>query len=158
MGPGAERPWQDRDVTAVLVVAVLLVAVALVVAVAFVAIGREVGRLESRVQPSVFEVEEAVQFIAERLPDPVTARLSHADVRWILRADADALEAVTAEEVAEGEVDLVVDEVDAVARVLARAGQERPDVADEDVAAVLEARTEYLRAIGAIGPEADDAG
>mgnify|MGYP000961458636 CR=1 FL=1 len=153
---GPRRPWHDRPVSSVLAVVIVLVAVALVVAVALGVVGREVALLADRAQPSVFEMEEAVAFIAERLPAAVAGRITHDDLRWILRADADALERFTDEQVAEGDVDLVIDEVDAVARVLARVEEERPDLDDADVAAVLDARTVYLRAIGAIGVPADD--
>jgi hypothetical protein len=134
----------------------ILLAIVLVVAIAMYAVGREVVLLEARVQPAVFELEEAVEFIADRLPDEVTARVSHDDVRWVLKADADALEEATADAVAAGEQDEVVDEDDAIARVLARAEEERPDLADEDIAAILDARLEYLAAIGAVGIEAPE--
>lgn len=138
----------------VLVVLLVVLAVVLVVGIAFYAVGREVVLLEQRVAPSVYEMEEAVPFIADRLPDDVTARISHADVRWILQVDAEELEAATAEAVADGDEDEVVDPDGAVGRVLARVGDERPDLLDEDVVAVLDARLAYLQAIGAVGDEA----
>lgn len=138
----------------VLAVVLVVLAVVLVVAIAFYAVGREVVLLEQRVLPSVYELEEAVPFIAERLPDDVTARISHADVRWVLITDAAELEAATAEAVADGDVDEVVDEDGMVGRVLARVEDERPDLLDTDVVAVLDARMDYLRAIGAIGDQA----
>lgn len=140
-----------------LVVGVLVVlGIGLVVAIAFYAVGREVVLLENRVAPSVYEVEEAVPYIADRLPDDVTARISMDDVRWVLRVDAEELEAATAEAVAAGEVDEVIDPDGAVGRVLARVEEERPDLDDTDVVAVLDARLAYLQAIGAIGTEADE--
>ncbi len=139
-----------------LVVVLVVVALALVVAIAFYAVGREVVLLEDRVQPSVFELEEAIDFIADRLPNPVTARVSLDDVRWVLVTDADVLEEATAEAVARGDDDEVLDEDGAVGRVLDRATNERPDLADEDVVAVLDARLAYLQAIGAVGSEAED--
>lgn len=140
--------------SAVVVVLLVVVAAALVLGIAFYAVGREVVLLERRVAPSVYELEEAVPFIADRLPDEVTARISHADVRWILRVDAEELEAATAEAIADGDEDEVVDPDGAVGRVLARIGDERPDLLDEDVVAVLDARLAYLQAIGAVGDEA----
>lgn len=152
---GSVRPasWHHRDVS-VLVVLLVVLGLVLVVGIAFYAVGREVVLLEQRVAPSVYELEEAVPFIADRLPEEVTARISHADVRWILRVDAEELEAATAEAVAEGDDDEVVDPDGAVGRVLARTGDERPDLLDEDVVAVLDARLAYLQAIGAVGDEA----
>jgi len=140
--------------TIVVTVALVVLAAACVVAIALYAIGREVVLLEARVQPAVFELEEAIEFIADRLPDEVTARVSHDDVRWVLKADADVLEEATADAVAAGDDDEVIDENGAVGRVLERASGQRPDLADEDVVAILDARLEYLEAIGAIGTEA----
>lgn len=137
----------------VLVVLLVVMAVVLVVGTAFYAVGREVVLLEQRVAPSVYELEEAIVFIADLLPEDVAGRISHDDVRWILRVDAEELEAATAEAVAAGDEDEVVDPDGAVGRVLARTG-ERPDLLDEDVVAVLDARLTYLKAIGAVGDEA----
>ena len=144
--------WHHRAV----VVAVLLIvlAVVLVTVIAFYAVGREVVLLESRVQPAVFELEEAIVYIADRLPPDVQARISHDDVRWVLMADADELEAATAEEVAKGDADEVVDEDDAIALIIHWAEVERPDLTDVDIAAILAARLDYLEAIGAIGDQA----
>ena len=129
----------------------VVLAVVVVVAIAMYAIGREVVLLEGRVQPAVFELEEAIEFIAERLPDAVTARVSLDDVRWVLVTDADVLEEATAEAVAAGDEDEVLDEDGAVGRVLERASDQRPELADEDVVAILDARLAYLEAIGAVG-------
>ncbi|MGI8939444.1 MAG: hypothetical protein ACR2JF_14785 [Iamia sp.] len=141
-----------------IVVLLAVVALVLVVAIALYAVGREVVLLEGRVAPAVFELEEAIPFIVDRLPDNVTARVSLADVRWVLVTDADVLEEATTDAVALGDEDEVLDEDGAVGRVLERASDERPELADEDVVAILDARLEYLRAIGAVGTEAEPPG
>lgn len=146
--------WHHQWVTTLVTLGLVVLAVAVVVAIAFYAVGREVVVLEQRVQPAVFELEEAVAFIADDLPDHVAARISHDDVRWVLRADAEVLEDATAEAVARGDDDEVIDPDGAVGRVLDRATHERPDLADEDVVAILDARLGYLQAIGAVGTEA----
>lgn len=135
----------------------ILVAVATVavIVLGLVVVGRETGRLSARVHPAVFDLEEAVDFIADGLPVDVASRLTHADVRWVLRADADLLERSTAEDPERGRA--VVDEHDAVARILARAEDEGWPIEDTDVVAVLDGRTAYLEAIGAVGPQATDA-
>ena len=117
-----------------------------VVVIGLVVLGRETSRLAVSVRPAVFDMAEAVEFIADRLPPEAQARLTHDDVRWVLLADADLLESVAGE----GEVD--PDE--AVARILDRADGSGRELEDADVVAVLEGRTAYLVAIGAIGPEA----
>jgi hypothetical protein len=127
------------------------VALVAVVVIGFVAVGRETGIQRARPRPAVFDVQEAVDFIADGLPDPVTARITHEDVRWVLQADADLLEVVTAEDTDAGGP-RIVDEDAAVARILGAADREHRPLADADVVAILEGRLRYLRAIGAVGP------
>jgi hypothetical protein len=131
-----------------------VVAIVAVVVMGLVVIGRETNRLAHTARPAVFELEEAVQYIVDRLPDASSARLSLDDVRWILRADVDLLEEATADPDSPDDPE-VVDEDDAVARILGAADDSGRDLVDEDVVAVLDGRSAYLRAIGAIGPEAD---
>lgn len=136
-----------------LVVLVVVAAVA-VVAIGLAVVGRETARLTRQARPAVFELEEAVGFIADQLPDDVAGRLTPDDVRWIVRIDATSLEEASTEP---ERVELgpeVLDEDAALARVLAAVDQEDRELADADVAAVIAARTAYLEAIGAIGPRA----
>ena len=148
-------------------IALFALVVLVVVVFALVLVGRETARLAGAARPAVFDVTEATDFIAERLSPDAQARLSHDDVRWILLADVEALEAATldlregrypwSKPPVEGEaadVEETVDEDDAVARVLARADATGRDVEDVDVAEVLDLRATYLEAIGAIGGEA----
>jgi hypothetical protein len=119
----------------------------------------------------VFDLGEAVDFIADRLPAGAQARLSHDDVRWVLLADADLLEASTAGpperrypwsrrpapiagDARDAGDDAVVEDVAAVARILAVADASGRELEDEDVVAVLDGRLAYLEAIGAVGPQA----
>jgi hypothetical protein len=85
----------------------------------------------------------------------------------VLLADADLLEASTAGPPerrypwsrrpspgpAEVQSDAVVEDVAAVARILALADGSGRDLEDEDVVAVLDGRLAYLEAIGAVGPQ-----
>lgn len=135
-----------------------------VIAIALVIVGRETERLAARPRPAIFDVHEAVGWIAYRLPRGVQGRLSHDDVHWILLADAELLEDVSRdptegpypwvrfeEEVDEDPDRWTVDEDLAIARILSAADAEGRDLADVDVAEVLVARARYLEAIGAIG-------
>ena len=126
------------------------------VVIGLVVLGRETARLSSAARPAVFELEQAVEFIADRLPEDTQARITHDDVRWVLLADADLLEDRSADPTDEpdGGDALVVDEDDAAARILALADTSGRDLLDEDVVAVLDGRSQYLEAIGAVGPEA----
>lgn len=136
-----------------------IVGLLLIVVIGLVVIGRETARLAAAPRPAVFDLAEAVEFIADRLPAETQARLSHDDVRWILLADADLLEEATATPVpVGGEADDLldgsfVDEDMAVARIFEAAERDGRELADEDVAAVLEVRLAYLELIGAVGDE-----
>lgn len=135
-----------------------LLGLVIVVVIALVALGRETARLSGEARPAVFDVAQAVDFIADRLPVDAQARLSHDDVRWILLADADLLEEATRPlDDDEEEVDEVVDEDHALARLLALADASGRDLLDEDLLAVLDVRLAYLEAIGAIGPRVAEA-
>ena len=145
----------------------LLLGLVIVVVIGLVVLGRETARLADVARPAVFDMTEAVDFIADRLPMETQARISHDDVRWVLLADADLLEDATADVGEDHEADdapdeepaedrQVVDEDAAVARILELADASGRDLADEDIVAVLDGRLAYLEAIGAIGPEADD--
>ncbi len=132
-----------------------LIGLVLVVVIALVVVGGETARLATAARPVVFDMAEAVDFIAERLPTSSQSRLSHEDVRWVLLADADLLESRAVEPRPGDDDARVVDEVDAVARIIAAADEAGRDLEDEDVAAVLDGRGAYLEAIGAVGPEVD---
>src|SRR4051812_37505103 len=67
-----------------MVVVFAVVAGLLVFAVAAVVVGREARRLDAVPPRPVFDIEEAVDWVAEHLPFEVSAILSHADVRQIL--------------------------------------------------------------------------
>ena len=55
-----------------------------VLVIAFVALGQAVARLELQRPPAVFDVAAAVRWIAARLPDEVTARVSYDDVETVV--------------------------------------------------------------------------
>lgn len=145
-----------------------LIGLVAVVLIGLVVVGGETARLATVARPAVFDLGEAVDFIADRLPPEAQARLSHDDVRWVLLADADLLEASTAGPPErrypwsrrptpppdDAGAEAVVEDVAAVARILALADTSGRDLEDEDVVAVLDGRLAYLEAIGAVGPEA----
>lgn len=132
-----------------------LIGLVLVVVIALVVVGGETARLATSARPAVFDMAEAVDFIADRLPAASQARLSHDDVRWVLLTDADLIETRAVEPKMGDDDARVVDEVDAVARIIAAAEVAGRDLDDEDVVAVLDGRAAYLQAIGAVGPEVD---
>lgn len=134
----------------------IIVTAVLVVVLALVAVGRVTWRLDAEAPPSVYAVDEAVDFVADRLPDDVTAELSFDDVRELLQWH---IEYLADRGVAVGKGDdrlvagpLVAAEDDALAYVLGKAAEADITVQDVWVVQVLDANEEYLAAIGAIGP------
>ncbi len=138
--------------------ALWILTAAVVVLIAVGAIGAVTARLATEVRISVYDLAEAVEFVAERLPHDASARLSYEEVQAILEIHLDLLEGdgVAVEDgdevLTEGPA-LVVDEDASVARVLV-ALDDRLEVTDEDVALVLAYEADYVRAIGAIGAAA----
>ena len=129
-----------------------------VVAIAFVSVGVAVGRLEQETVPSVYRLSDAVDYVADRLPDEVTARVSYEDVRAVLGWHLDWFAAVglaTSHGVELGDPAVAVDDM-AVAdtdaafdAVVARSLEEGgPDAVD--VVCILEAQLSYLSEIGAL--------
>ena len=140
-------------------IVISVVVIALVMAVAAGAIGREARRLDALPPRAVFDVEEAVLWVAEHLPDEVTAQLSYDEVRQILDISLDHLRTLglagsTTGELIEGEV--VVDEAQAVAAVLDRATEAGMGISAHQVQTVISAQLAYLQAISAVGPPAEE--
>ena len=133
-----------------------LVTALAVIAIGLVTVGRVVGRLSVEAPVSVFDEDEAVEWIADRLPFEVAAQLSHDDVRRIVVWHLEYLEGegvATETAFEEAPDDVVVGEDDALAYVLGRATEVGLDADDTQIAVVLETERAYLEAIGAIGPE-----
>ena len=145
---------------------IVAVGAVLVVAIAFVSVGIAVGRLETETAPAVYRLAEAVEYVADHLPDEVTARISYDDVRTVLGWHLDWFAsvglatshgqelgdpAVAVDEMAVGDTEAAYDAV--VARSMSEGG---PDPVD--VVCILEAQLAYLDEIGALSagePPAD---
>jgi len=141
----------------------ILIGVTLVVLIALVSVGRVVNGLSGQSRPAVYKLPDAVDWIADRLPDEVTARVSYEDVARILGWHLDwfsqtGLSSKHGEEIG-GESALdgsgVAVEDAAIDAVVARSLDERGPV-PVDVVCVLDLQMRYLEAIGAIEPEGDD--
>ena len=140
---------------------VIAVGVVVVLVIAVVAVGAVVNRLAYEAPVSVFDEDEAVDWIADRLPFDVAAQLSHDDVRAIVlwHLEYYELEGVATESAFEEVPDgVVVAEDDSLAYVLGQATEAGLDVDDVQVVAVLETERDYLEAIGAIGPRVTEPG
>jgi hypothetical protein len=143
----------------VLAVVLIVLAVVAVVVIALVAVGREAFTLGAQPKQAHFDLEEAVEFVADRLPDEVTARLSFDDVRSLLRWHLEYLRdrgVPVRRDQAGGGGPVVVEDDEGIAFVLGRADEDGMDVTDTEVAFVLDAELAYFEAIGAIGGRAPD--
>jgi len=143
-------------------VAIVFVVLAgvLVFVIAAVAIGREAGRLDAQPPRPVFDMDEAVEWVGDRLSFDVGAELSHDDVREILQWSLEHFRASTISTNGHGPAapedgEVVVGEAETLAYVLDRARAAGRGWAPGHVRAVLDAQLAYLEAIGALGP-ADD--
>jgi hypothetical protein len=138
------------------VVVFAVVGAVLVLVIALVAVGGVVGRLREEPPRNVFEQDEALEFVAEALPDEMTAELSYAEVQRIMRLHLDYLHE---QGVARSGGDLptaggpqVVDSEDAVGSILRRAALVAFFPKPEAVRRVVDAQLAYFEAIGAIAP------
>lgn len=151
-----------------LVVGLVVLAGFAVFVIAAVLVGREAHLLDNEPPRPVFDLVEAVAWVAERLPGEVTAVLSPADVAQILDWSLECLATAEPDRHASqhegGDGETVVEDDDAVAFVLARAEVCGHGWTAAEVTAVLVQQTAYLEVIGAVsslsperggGPTAD---
>ena len=143
---------------------VFVVLTALVVAaIGLVIVGRVTAKLAQAPPPSLFVLEEAVNFIGDELPYEAAAQLSYDDVRALVTFHVDYLESrgVAAdlgeaiEATSPGSGPLVAEDDEGVAYVIGKAAEAGLDVTDVQVVQVLTAEMAYLDAIGALGTEVE---
>lgn len=132
-----------------------------VFAIAAGVVGSVSFRLGHEPQAAIFDVEEAVEVVADELPEAAQARLTHAEVRSLILTTLDHLRdkgvtAMPGEELAEldPDDDIVVDDHVLLADILGAVEAQDLDVADEDAALVVDALLRHLDEIGALGPRA----
>lgn len=140
-----------------------VVAALAVFAIAAGVVGREAHRLDAIAPRTVYVVDEAVDFVCDRLPAATQARLTPEEVdrllafhlRW-LHAKGLQPDKVVDERQAIGEPTVI--EADTVTGyLLGEADQAGIEVLDDvDVVAVVDAHLAYFDAIGAVGPVAAD--
>lgn len=138
-----------------MVVVLAVAAVVLVVVIALVAVGREAFTLGAQPKQALFDVDEAVDYVADRVPDEVSARISYDDVRALVRWHLEHLAAAgtPANRWDAGRSRLVVvDDEEGAEVLMTRAVESGLDLTADDVAAVLAAELAYFEAIGAVGP------
>ena len=125
------------------------------VGLAAYAVMRVSSRLSHTRARAVYDLFEAVEFVAERLPDALSAKLSYEDVQEILLWRLDHLRLrgsatygrgdVTATEAEGREEEVVTSDDDSVDYVLAQASESDRDIDALDVVVVLDLESQYLR-------------
>jgi hypothetical protein len=143
-------------------IVILVIAGLVVFAIAAGTIGREAHRLDALAPRTVYQIDEAVEFVAERLPAPAQARLTYAELERLLTFHMRWLHAKGLQP--DGVIDrrqditlpVIVDETSEMAYLLAECEAAGLEVDDVDIAHVLDAHMAYLDAIGAVGPRASD--
>ena len=146
----------------------IAVAAVLVVATAWFAVNLVSARLSATPAMAVFDIEEATDYIADNLPDRVAGRLSHDDVRLLLRWELTYFRERgvatfggvdhAAEDAARRGRAVVAHEDGVLDELLARAHEEGLDVDAVDVVCVTDLPSDYLVAIGAVGEAVDVSG
>ena len=137
---------------------VVLAAVA-VFAIAAGAIGREAHRLDAIAPRAVYTLDEAVDFVADRIPARSQARLTPSEVETLLIGHINWLHAQglapdRAVDQQQNIADpLIVSDEALIAHLLGIAGELEIDLLDDvDVVEVVDAHLKYFDAIGAVGP------
>jgi len=138
---------------------VLLLVLGLVIAIAAVLVVREAIRLASAPPPVVFALDEAYEWVVERLPDMVAATLTPADVLRILRYQVDLFDrsGVTGNGTngSTAHSASIVGTAELVDEIVRRSEADDDPFIPEQVYPVVEILLEYLAATGAVSAPAD---
>lgn len=139
---------------------VVLAAVA-VFAIAAGAIGREAHRLDAIAPRAVYTLDEAVDFVADRIPERSQARLTPSEVETLLVGHINWLHAQglapdrVVDQRQSGDSTLIVSDEALIAHLLGLASESEIEILDDvDVVEVVDAHLKYFDAIGAVGPTA----
>ena len=139
----------------------VVLAAVLVFAIAAGTIGREAHRLDAIAPRAVYRLDEAVDFVADRIPAESQARLTPGEVetlliahlRWLHEQGLQPDKVVDVRQSIDDK--LIISEDVLVAYLLAAAEEAEVDIIDEiDAVNVVDAHLQYFEAIGAVGPQA----
>ena len=142
---------------------VLAILAALIVfAIAAAAVGTTTFRLRHEPPPAIFDIDEAVEWIGDRLDEGPAMGLTYPELRALVRFTIDHLRtkglgALPGEELdgwGDGPPVIVADD-DLVAVVIGRADVVDMHFADVHVFAVIEQLLAYLAGIGALGDQVE---
>jgi len=133
-----------------------------VFAIAAVVVGREARRLDAVAPRVVYEIDQAVEFVSDALPENTQARLTSSEVRELLlghlnwMSERDLMPRDVLDRRQSIDTPVVADETALAAYLLRESAARGVEVLEDvDVVFVLDAHNAYLAAIGAVGPQAD---
>ncbi len=137
------------------------IAAVLVFAIAAGVVGREAHRLDAIAPRAAYALDEAVDFVCDRLPEESQARLTPAEVEQLLVFHMQWLheQGLQPDRAVDHEQDIdethVITEDALTAYLLGEADRNDVDLLDDvDAVNVVEAHLAYFDAIGAVGPQA----
>jgi hypothetical protein len=129
--------------------------------IAAVAVGREAHRLDAVAPRAVYQLDEAVDFVCDRLPPESQARLTPDEVQQLLIFHMQWLhsQGLQPDRVVDRPQDIdttvLITEDNLTAYLLGEADRNDLDLLDDvDAVNVVNAHLGYFEAIGAVGPEA----
>ena len=141
----------------------IALAVVFTFVLAAVVVGREAHRLDSFAPRVVYIEEQAVSFVAERLPAETQARLTPDELaqlltfhlRWLNSKGLQPDDVIDRAQDIDTAVVVVGDDV--AAYLLGEAERNGVEILDDvDVVRVVDAHQQYFDAIGAVGPLANE--
>jgi len=139
----------------------IVVAAIAVFAIAAVVVGREAHRLDAVAPRAVYRLDEATDFVCDRLPVESQARLTPGEVeqllvfhmQWLHAQGLQPDKVVDQRQAIDEQV--VVTEDALTAYLIGEAERNDVDLLDDvDAVNVVEAHLAYFEAIGAVGPQA----
>ena len=133
-----------------------------VFAIAAGVVGREAHRLDALAPRVVYNLDDAVDFVSDRVPAATQARLTPGEVERLLTLHLRWLHAkgLQPADVTDRRQDIddltVIDDDTLIGYLLGEAEREGVELLDDvDAVAVVDAHLAYFGAIGAVGPPAE---
>lgn len=124
-----------------------------VVVIALWATGHAVHTTAAMPDQIVVDVHEAIEFCAQALADEHTAQLSYDDLRGLLRLHLEWIQAYHWSPSSKDATPIVFEQFDAVNYMMERITVTGVEATEAQVAAVVQAHSDYLQVMGAIHVE-----
>lgn len=141
----------------------IIVSAVCVFLIAALTIGREAHRLDALAPRAVYQIEQATEFVAERLPSTTQSRLTMEELAQLLTLHLNWLHSkgLLPEGVIDRKQDIddevIISEESLVGYLLGEAERTGVEILDDvDVVTVTDVHLQYFEAIGAVGPPAQD--